>query len=76
MIRLIVCDLDETLLDREKNVSAGNRAAIRANSRRAAGSFVPCTGRIYTSLERTLRQLDALGKAGHYVISTNGALIS
>ena len=30
MIRLIVCDLDETLLDRDKNVSAGNRAAIRA----------------------------------------------
>ena len=29
MIRLIVCDLDETLLDSEKNVSENNRAAIR-----------------------------------------------
>ena len=75
MIRLIVCDLDETLLDRDKNVSAGNRAAICAFEA-SGGLFVPCTGRIYTSLERTLRQLDALGKAGHYVISTNGALIS
>ena len=75
MIRLIVCDLDETLLDSEKNVSENNRAAIREFEARG-GLFVPCTGRIYTSLERTLSQLDALGKAGHYVISTNGALIS
>ena len=40
MIRLIVCDLDETLLDREKNVSENNRAAIREFEARG-GLFVP-----------------------------------
>lgn len=75
MIRLIVCDLDETLLNDEKNVSLEDRKAIQAFERQG-GIFVPCTGRMYTGLKQTLTQLDAWGKADHYVISTNGALIS
>ncbi len=75
MIRLIACDLDETLLNDEKNVSLEDRKAIQAFER-DGGIFVPCTGRLYTGLKRTLTQLDAWGKANHYVISTNGALIS
>lgn len=75
MIRLIACDLDETLLNDEKNVSLKNYEAIKQFERQG-GIFVPCTGRLYTGLKRTLTQLDAWQQAGHYVISTNGALIS
>ena len=75
MIRLVACDLDETLLDDEKNIPLRNREAIAAFEAQG-GIFVPCTGRIYTGLDRTLKQLGADGKAGHYVISTNGALIT
>ena len=74
MIRLVACDLDETLLDDEKNIPLRNREAIAAFEAQV-GIFVPCTGRIYTGLDRTLKQLGADGKAGHYVSSTNGALI-
>lgn len=75
MIRLVACDLDETLLDDEKNVLQGNREAIAAFEAQG-GIFVPCTGRIYTGLDHVLKQLGADGKPGHYVISTNGALIT
>lgn len=75
MIRLIACDLDETLLDDSKNVPQENKEAIR-RFEAAGGHFVVSTGRIYTSLKRTLQQLDAYGKKDHYVISTNGALIT
>ena len=75
MIRLIACDLDETLLDNAKNVSQENIEAITAFEKQG-GIFVPCTGRLYTGLKRTLTQLDVWEKAGHYVISTNGAMIT
>ena len=49
MIRLIVCDLDETLLDSEKTYRKTTGRPSREFEARG-GLFVPCTGRIYTSL--------------------------
>ena len=44
MYRLIACDLDETLLRKDKTVSMGNRKAI-ADFEAAGGIFVCATGR-------------------------------
>lgn len=75
MIHLVVCDLDETLLDQNRHVSMADRKAIAAFEQRG-GYFVPCTGRIYTCLKPVLRELDAWAKPDHYVISVNGGIIS
>ena len=75
MYRIIVSDLDETLLNSSKTVSDENRAAIRA-AREMGVRFVPASGRGYRSMERTLRELDLYDRAGEYVISFNGGAIT
>lgn len=69
-IRMVVSDLDQTLLNSDATLSAENLAAIRAAE--AKGIFVTiCSGRIFTMLEAYARTLDIQGP----VITTNGAAI-
>ena len=75
MYKIIVSDLDETLLNSDKSVSEENRAAIRA-VRDMGVRFVPASGRGFRSMEKTLKELDLLDRAGEYVISFNGGAIT
>lgn len=69
-IKVIVCDLDETLLNAQKQISQANLQAIRAVQKK--GVFVTiCSGRIFTMLEAYERDLHINGP----LISTNGAAI-
>lgn len=69
-IRMVVSDLDQTLLNSDATLSAENLAAIRAAE--AKGIFVTiCSGRIFTMLEAYARTLNIQGP----VITTNGAAI-
>ena len=76
MYKIVVSDLDETLLrEDDKHVSEADRAAIRA-VRELGVKFVPASGRGYKSIEKTLRELDLLDRPGEYVISFNGGAIT
>lgn len=69
-IRLIALDLDGTLLNSDKQLSAENRAALE----RAAGEgieIVPATGRFYKGMPQIIRDLPFV----HYAISINGAQV-
>lgn len=69
-IEVIVCDLDQTLLNSQKQISQKNLDAIR--TAQAEGIFVTiCSGRIFTMLEPYSRDLAINGP----IISTNGAAI-
>jgi Cof subfamily protein (haloacid dehalogenase superfamily) len=69
-IRLIVCDLDGTLLDSRKTISPENLAALRAAQEK--GIFVTiCSGRVHTMLETYSRRLALRGP----LIASNGAVI-
>ncbi|MBQ1907158.1 MAG: HAD family phosphatase [Firmicutes bacterium] len=69
-IRLIALDLDGTLLDSEKRLSAANRAALeRAVS--MGIEVVPATGRFYDGMPEVIRELPFV----RYVITVNGAQV-
>lgn len=74
MYKLIVCDLDETLLDRDARISKQNEQAIKAFVAQG-GHFVPNTGRSFLSIQDDLQQLGLLQQPGQYVISYNGGAI-
>jgi len=63
------------LLNADRKVSEGNRAAI-AKAREKGVKFVPATGRGFKSVQGTLEELGVLGAAGEYVISFNGGAIT
>lgn len=69
-IRLIALDLDGTLLDSQKRLSARNEKALRECIARGI-YIVPCTGRIWSGVPEFLRTLPGI----HYAITTNGALV-
>lgn len=74
MIRLIACDLDETLLDVNKNIPKANLEAI--HTAKAQGIYFVCaSGRGYTSMDAILKQLDSYQKENEYTISNNGGII-
>lgn len=75
MYKIIVCDLDQTLLSDDCTVSARNIEAIQ-KARALGVKFVPASGRGYRSIEPTLRQLDLLDRENEYVISFNGGAIT
>ena len=56
MYKIIVCDLDETLISRDRTISSENIEAIR-KATEAGVKFVPCTGRGYNSVHHTTAQL-------------------
>lgn len=75
MIKWIVSDLDETLLNDEHLVGEKNLAAIK-KAREAGIKFICATGRGFNQIEVTLDELDLKGERDEYVISFNGAAIT
>ncbi|GHV97041.1 haloacid dehalogenase [Lactobacillus nasalidis] len=74
MYKLICCDLDETLLNKQNKVGARNLAAIQ-KCRDLGVKFVPTSGRGYCSMQTVLRELGQAGLAGQYTICYNGGAI-
>lgn len=74
MYRLVVCDMDETLLGSDAQIPARNVAAIRAAHERGV-KFVPNTGRAARSLDYVLDTLGLANQRDEYVISYNGAAV-
>jgi Cof subfamily protein (haloacid dehalogenase superfamily) len=69
-IRLIICDLDGTLLNSRKLISPENLAAVR--EARSRGIFVTiCSGRVHPMLEAYSRTLNIQGP----LIAANGGVI-
>lgn len=74
MYKLIVCDLDESLLNNEGILTSGNINAIKAAIAKGV-YFVPNSGRSYTSFQDVLTALGLNGQKDTYSISYNGGLI-
>lgn len=73
MYQLIAIDMDGTLLNEEKQISNGNKAAIQ--KARAAGKHVViATGRPLVGIKRYLEALE-MTEEEDYVIAFNGALV-
>ncbi len=75
MYKIIVCDLDETLISRDRTISPENVKAIKAATK-AGVKFVPATGRGYNSVHNTLQELGLDQQPGQYTISYNGGAIT
>ncbi|NLW14916.1 MAG: HAD family phosphatase [Erysipelothrix sp.] len=73
MIKAIICDLDETLLDLNKQVSAKDIETIRSLKDKGI-SFVPATGRPYFSIKQTIKDLGLL-EEDDISITYNGGMI-
>ena len=71
MIKLILCDLDGTLFDKNKNISDGNIKAIRSLKET---KFVVATGRPISGAMSVASTL-GLDSPGNYTVCYNGALI-
>ena len=69
-IRLIALDLDGTLLDSGKRLSARNRAALEAAAARGI-HIVPTTGRFFGAMPEAVRALPFV----RYAITINGAQV-
>lgn len=72
--KLLVSDLDETLLNDDGSIHEENVAAIKKATAQGM-KFVPNTGRSFKSVQELLKTLDLFNRAGQYVISYNGAAI-
>ena len=75
MYRIIACDLDETLLTREKTVSLKDRESI-AKAKEKGVKFVLATGRGYTTVQKTLEEIGLKDLEDEFVISFNGAALT
>ena len=75
MYKIIVCDLDETLIRMDRTISEQDKNAI-AQAKDRGVKFVPATGRGYGSVDVTLRELGLYDEPGQYVISYNGGAIT
>jgi Cof subfamily protein (haloacid dehalogenase superfamily) len=74
MYKMIVCDLDETLMNDDGTLSAKNTAAIKAAAEKGV-FFVPNSGRSYTSFQNDLETMGLRNQPHQYSISYNGGLI-
>ncbi|GAB5055781.1 Cof-type HAD-IIB family hydrolase [Companilactobacillus alimentarius] len=74
MYKMIVCDLDETLMNDDGTLSTGNSKAIQAATAKGV-YFVPNSGRSYTSFQNDLETMHLRNQANQYSISYNGGLI-
>lgn len=74
MYKLIACDLDETLLADNKQITLDNQQAIKAAVARGV-HFVPNTGRSFLTVQHNLKQLGLLQQKNEFVISYNGGAI-
>lgn len=75
MYKLIICDLDETLLTTDKKITEKSVETIK-KAMDMGVKFIPATGRGYTCIDDTLNALDLYDKEAEYVISNNGAIIT
>ena len=76
MYKLIVCDLDETLLNTtDKKVSQANRDAIK-RAKEAGVRFVVGTGRPYPTVQGTLKEIGLKDQKDQYIIGLNGGMIT
>ena len=71
---MIVCDLDETLMNDDGSLSEKNAAAIQAAAAKGV-YFVPNSGRSYTSFQNDLETMHLRDQPNQYSISYNGGLI-
>ncbi len=69
-VKLIALDLDGTLLDADKRLSAENAAALERAAREGI-EIVPATGRFYRGMPPNIRELPYV----RYVITVNGAAV-
>ncbi len=72
-MKLLFCDMDDTLLTSDKRISDRNLSAIRRLTDSGCG-FVMCTGRPLYSCMVLARQYALLGK-NYYIASYNGGQI-
>ena len=75
MYKIIACDLDETLISRDRSISKENIEAIQ-RAKQAGVRFVPATGRGYNSVRNELKTLGLYDLENEYVISYNGGAIT
>ncbi|UJF14928.1 sugar-phosphatase [Jeotgalibaca sp. MA1X17-3] len=73
MIKLVALDLDGTLLNSDKNISEGNKKAIKRAKEKGV-KIVLCTGRPLLGIKRYLDELGLL-EEGDYAITYNGGLV-
>ena len=76
MYRMIVSDLDETLLNDAHKVGSENLKWIEKARKEKGVYFVPATGRIYEMISDILEDLGLYNQEKQYVISGNGAMIT
>ncbi|MBR2809527.1 MAG: Cof-type HAD-IIB family hydrolase [Erysipelotrichaceae bacterium] len=75
MYKVLVSDLDETLLRDDRTISEEDIKAIKA-MRDHGYRFVPATGRAYETVNGTLKELGLFDLENEYVISYNGGCIT
>lgn len=73
MIKLVAIDLDGTLLNNKKEISARNKAAI-AKAKAQGVKVVVCTGRPLSAIHPFLAELN-LEEPGDYSVTFNGGLV-
>jgi len=75
MIKLIACDLDQTLIPNDHIIKAPNIEAVKKCT--AAGiKFVLATGRGFNTVQGTLKDLGLYDLENEYVMSYNGGAIT
>ena len=73
MIKLIVTDLDGTLLNSKKEVSKANREALQYAKQKGV-KIVLCTGRPYFAMKQFVHEL-GLDEADDYIVTFNGGMV-
>lgn len=75
MYKLIVSDLDETLLNNSHEICDKNIEMINLASKMGI-KFIPATGRGFGEISNILKTLDLYDKENEYVISYNGCALT
>lgn len=75
MYKLIISDLDETLLNDEHEICNRNIETIKRATELGI-KFIPATGRGFGGVENILKTLDLHDKEKEYVISFNGGALT
>lgn len=74
--KLIFCDLDETLLDKNRNIPKKNIDAIQKAKHEYGVKFVCATGRHFSTTMEIVKKLGLYDEENEYVCSLNGAIIT
>lgn len=74
MYKLLVSDLDETLVRADGTISPANVAAIKAVLARGI-KFVPNTGRGFASVQNLLKEIGTFDQQEQFVIAYNGGAV-